>query len=237
MPLPPIHSFSETEYFVSGNVIIHETAAIAPGVIIDAGPDGHITIGAGVCIGVGTVITTATGKVDIESGVALAPGTLVIGPVTIGQAACIGSQSTIFQQDIAVQALIPPGDLLMVASPPPTAPRPPINSSPSSPSPENADIQPIPSPWDSGESVAPSPPPSNAVSSEKVPAGDTKQSVPPVTDEIPREKPSTETEVILTQPETADISDSPEPKAPVVGQVYINQLLLTLFPERKFFQS
>ena len=44
-------------------------------------------------------------------------------------------------------------------------------------------------------------------------------------------------EVIPTKPEITETVDSLAPKAPVVGQVYINQLLLTLFPDRKYFQS
>lgn len=47
----------------------------------------------------------------------------------------------------------------------------------------------------------------------------------------PEETPPQETvlEVALDPPEP----ETPEPKVPVVGQVYINQLLVTLFPERR----
>ena len=244
MQLPPVHSISATEYFVSGNVIIHETAVIAPGVILEADSNCRIVIGAGVCLGLGTVIIAYAGNVEIEEGVALAPGTLVIGPVTIGHSACVGSRSTIFQQDIEAQALIPAGDLLMVV--PTNAPRPPLTSESVSSPTKNADIEPIPSPWDSAESPPPAktaavPPPSNnPVTPDKSTENPAKKSVsqksvsqkPEAVPDLPSVP-----EVIPTKPEITETVDSLAPKAPVVGQVYINQLLLTLFPDRKYFQS
>lgn len=243
MQLPPVHSISATEYFVSGNVIIHETAVIAPGGILDADSGCQILIGAGVCIGLGTVIIAYGGDVEIEAGVALAPGTLVIGPVKIGHSACVGSRSTIFQQDIEAQALIPAGDLLMVVST--NSPRPPLSAQSVSPPPENADIPPIPSPWDSVECPTPTlaiaNPSNNQVNPDQptahsAPESVTPESVQAISETVSAPEPASVPEVMPTKPEVNEIADSPRPKSPVVGQVYINQLLLTLFPERKYFQ-
>jgi len=240
MQLPPVHSISATEYFVSGNVIIHETAAIAPGAILEADPGCQIMIGAGVCIGLGTVIIAYGGNVQIEDGVVLAPGSLVIGPVTIGHSACVGSRSTIFQQDVAAQASIAAGDLLMVA------PSPPLNSQNFQavpPTATNEAICPIPSPWDSTDPAVPtssanSVNPENPEQSPDNPVEkQVEKAVKQESEVVPPPKPESVPEIIPTKPEIAETSENSSPKAPVVGQVYISQLLLTLFPDRKYFQS
>ncbi|AGF50461.1 ccmN [Synechocystis sp. PCC 6803] len=241
MQLPPVHSVSLSEYFVSGNVIIHETAVIAPGVILEAAPDCQITIEAGVCIGLGSVISAHAGDVKIQEQTAIAPGCLVIGPVTIGATACLGSRSTVFQQDIDAQVLIPPGSLLMnrvadvqtVGASSPTTDSVTEKKSPSTANP----IAPIPSPWDNEppakgtdspsdqakESIARQSRPSTAEAAEQISSN-----------RSPGESTPTAPTVVTTAPL---VSEEVQEKPPVVGQVYINQLLLTLFPERRYFSS
>ncbi|AIE75334.1 MULTISPECIES: hypothetical protein [unclassified Synechocystis] len=244
MQLPPVHSVSVSEYFVSGNVIIHETAVIAPGVILEAAPDCQVTIDAGVCIGLGSVITAHAGDVKIQEQVAIAPGCLLIGPVTIGQAACLGSRSTIFQQNIDAQALIPPGSLLINPIADIRTETETVNRENPPPAPEA--IDPIPSPWDSEapekerdwrkkrqkDSIS-----SGLKDSDKSPtAGPTS---PAQTEKQPPPGQNTE-KLVSTSPvvmDTAPLVEEIQEKPPVVGQVYINQLLLTLFPERKYFSS
>ncbi|MBE9176411.1 hypothetical protein IQ225_15780 [Synechocystis salina LEGE 06155] len=236
MQLPPVHSVSLSEYFVSGNVIIHETAVIAPGVILEAAPDCQITIDAGVCIGLGSVITAHAGDVQIQEQAAIAPGCLVIGPVTIGQTACLGSRSTIFQQDIDAQALIPPGSLLInrvVSAQTVTASAPTSDGVTEENSPHP--IAPIPSPWDNDPSApgtdSPSDKPRASMARETMPAPAQTQipSNPP-----PRESAPTAPTVVTATPL---VPEEIKEKPPVVGQVYINQLLLTLFPERRYSGS
>ncbi|MEY2983588.1 MAG: Carboxysome protein CcmN, partial [Cyanobacteriota bacterium] len=151
------------------------------------------------------------------------------GPATVGESACVGSRSTIFQQEIDAQALIPSGELLMVPST--TASRQPLTTASVAPSPDKADIHPIPSPWDSGD--ASTEPPSSAPMSK-----DNPPSHPPSTTVTSAQTvtPSDEAEVLPQEPKTAETSGPAGPKTPVVGQVYISQLLLTLFPERRYFQ-
>ena len=234
MQLPPVHSVSLSEYFVSGNVIIHETAVIAPGVILEAAPDCQIIVDAGVCLGLGCVITAQVGDIHIKGQAAIAPGSLVIGPVTVGSSACIGARSTIFQQDIDAQALIPPGSLLMDM---------PANDYNSPPLPTNQEdyapepVTPIPSPWDSENLdqfeqtnfVEPAVGEREATAKAVPPEKETELLDPLPPPEVP---PGTMAErERLDKDETAIAKEKP----PVVGQVYINQLLLTLFPERRYF--
>lgn len=254
MQLPPVHSISATEYFASGNVDIHATAVIAPGAILDAAEDCRIVIGAGVCLGLGTILIAQAGDIVIEDGAALGPGTLVIGPATIAHDTCIGSRSTIFQQDIEAQSLIPAGHLLMEEIPAdhrPSAPSPVPPTAAHIPPP----ISPIPSPWDNPDAAAiapPSPEPESKTQQPEPPQSPPPSPQPDQVDKVnqvnqveqleqPEEiappPPPAIPEVILTRPEDTEISQKPGEKVPVVGQVYINQLLLTLFPERKYFQS
>jgi carbon dioxide concentrating mechanism protein CcmN len=241
MQLPPVHSVSVSEYFVSGNVIIHETAVIAPGVILEAAPDCQITIDAGVCIGLGSVISAHAGDVKIQEQAAIAPGCLVIGPVTIGRTACLGSRSTIFQQNIDAQALIPPGSLLMgrVADAQAIAPD---NSATDSVTVKESTsttkpIAPIPSPWDNDSPTTganpPSDQPTESMARETMPSpAEAPEHIS--SNQAPGE--STPTAPTIVAP-TSLVPEEVQEKPPVVGQVYINQLLLTLFPERKYFSS
>ena len=242
MQLPPVHSISLSEYFVSGNVIIHETAVIAPGVILEAAPDCQITIDAGVCLGLGCVITAQVGNIHIQGQAAIAPGVLIIGPVNIGSSACIGARSTIFQLDIDAQALIPPESLLINS---PVGDR----HSPALPVNESSDVSlepkedksmgPIPSPWDN-ENLEQSDKKSSVnqaikPSETKVKASTIQKEVelsdkPPVPEVSPAE-------VTKMEPLASEELEIVKEKPPVVGQVYINQLLLTLFPERRYFNS
>ncbi|QHV01654.1 hypothetical protein [Synechocystis sp. CACIAM 05] len=240
MQLPPVHSVSLSEYFVSGNVIIHETAVIAPGVILEAAPDCQIIVEAGVCIGLGSVITAHAGDVKIQEQAAIAPGCLVIGPVTIGATACLGSRSTIFQQDIDAQVLIPPGSLLMnrvadvqtVGASSLTTDSVTEKKSPSTANP----IAPIPSPWDN------EPPAKGTDSSDQAKESIARKSRPSTAEAAeqissnrsPGESTPTAPTVVTTVPL---VSEEVQEKPPVVGQVYINQLLLTLFPERRYSSS
>ncbi len=164
MTLPPVHSLETTEYYVSGAVTIHPSVAIAPGVVIEAGSGQEITIGEGVCIGLGSVITAHHGSITIAAEVTLAPGTLIVGPANLGEAACVGTRSSICGQDIDTHSLIPPGSLLMPA---PTGKRQQLSFSAASTSTDSAspaENQEIPSPWDessNGSSVTqdvPAPP-------------------------------------------------------------------------------
>jgi carbon dioxide concentrating mechanism protein CcmN len=190
MRLPPIQIVSQSEYFVSGDVSIHETAVVAPGVVLQAAPNSQILIGEGSCIGMGTVT--------------LGPGVLILGRVTIGHGTCVGTTTTIINTSIEPLTMVAPGSLLGDTS---RAWQPETVSPPSE----------IPSPWDTEEGVDDSlPVPELPVEIEPEP-------------ELPSE-PAIATEFV------AAVDTALKEKQPVVGQVYINQLLITLFPERQTFK-
>ncbi|RMG11014.1 MAG: hypothetical protein D6728_09475, partial [Cyanobacteria bacterium J055] len=96
----------------SGDVTIHPGAAIAPGVILQAAPNSRITIADGVCIGIGAVLNAYDGTISIESGATLGAGVLIVGGGTVGTRACVGAATTIFNQSIAPWQVVPAGSLI-----------------------------------------------------------------------------------------------------------------------------
>lgn len=112
-PSLQLHPVSLTHYCVSGDVTIHEGAAIAPGVLLQADPDSRIVIGVGVCLGIGTVIHASGGTIEIGDGASLGAGVLVVGKGRIGDRVCIGAMTTLFNQSVEPNSMIAPGSLLI----------------------------------------------------------------------------------------------------------------------------
>jgi carbon dioxide concentrating mechanism protein CcmN len=214
MSLPPVQPISRSEFYVNGDVTIHESAIVAPGVILRAAPNSQIIIGAGACLGMGTILTAYQGVIAIGAGAILGTGVLVVGRGEIGENACIGSTTTIFNASVAAMSLVPSGSLIGDTSrqitievsatpseperPPLPEPQPVVSQVSPVPSVEEVVAETVASPWDGEETVA-----------EASPA---------------------ETR------EPASTTNRPN-QASVVGKVYINQLLVTLFPERHRFNG
>ena len=109
-PVPSI--ISETHFYVSGNVMIHPSAVIAPGVLLQADPDSELVLAAGVCIGVGCVLHAHQGVLEIGTGATLGSNVLIVGQGRIGANACIGAMTTIINTSVLPQQMVPPGSLL-----------------------------------------------------------------------------------------------------------------------------
>lgn len=111
-PSLQLQPISHSHYYVSGDVLIHDSAAIAPGVVIKADPDSRIRIEAGVCVGIGSILHAHQGDLEIGQGANIGAEVLLIGKVKIGAKACIGSATTVFNTDVALGQVIPPGSLI-----------------------------------------------------------------------------------------------------------------------------
>ncbi|MEB3249126.1 MAG: hypothetical protein VKK07_07255, partial [Merismopediaceae bacterium] len=149
---------------------------------------------------------------------------LMIGRCTVGEGACIGQTSTLIDTSIDPFSLIPSGTLLGDRS----------RSEETLPQPTQTETEPIPSPWDS---ETPSPIASPSVTSEQSLAT-TEDNPNPVAEPEPASPTPTEEVLETVNPvewaaTSETVNKSPEP---VIGQVYINQLLVTLFPERQSLQ-
>ncbi|NJL90173.1 MAG: transferase [Coleofasciculaceae cyanobacterium SM2_1_6] len=112
MPLLQPPSINKSHFCVLGDVRIDDSAAIAPGVILQADTNFSLTIGAGVCIGMGTILHAHQGNLEIQTGAVLGAGVLVVGAVTIGANACIGSTTTIWNTHVDPEGVIIPGSLV-----------------------------------------------------------------------------------------------------------------------------
>lgn len=112
MPLPPLQPISTSHFYMSGDVTIHDGAAIAPGAILQADPDGQIIIKAGACIGMGVILHANQGTLQVETGAILGAGVLVVGKGKIGANACIGAATTIWNASIAPNQIVPSGSLV-----------------------------------------------------------------------------------------------------------------------------
>lgn len=207
MYLSPLQLSSNSQILMSGDVVVNEGAAIAPGVILQAEPGSRISIAAGACIGLGVIIHAREGTLEIGAGVILGAGVLVVGAGTIGTSACIGAGTTLIDPCIEQMQIMPAGSLMgdtsRQVSAEATAAAP--TAAPTSPETPEATTPPVPPPIE---------PPSPA---------QTPPQTPPETAAEPPESTAAEP----PQPgETPTI---------LYGQAHINRLLGTLFPHRQAF--
>ncbi|MCL1472865.1 carbon dioxide concentrating mechanism protein [Argonema antarcticum] len=112
MQLPPLQPIANMQSYVSGDVTIDPSAAIAPGVLLIADANSRIVIAAGACIGMGSIIDAREGTLEIQAGAVLGAGVLVVGKGKIGAKACIGSATTIFFDSIEAGQVVPSGSLI-----------------------------------------------------------------------------------------------------------------------------
>ncbi len=112
MSLPLIHPPTNHHSWIRGDVTVDPSVVIAPGVILQAGTAGRIVIAAGVCIGMGTILHAYEGTIEVEEGVSLGAGVLLIGQAKIGANACIGASTTILNQSIDRDQTVPAGSLV-----------------------------------------------------------------------------------------------------------------------------
>jgi carbon dioxide concentrating mechanism protein CcmN len=112
MSVPPLRLGNNFDSYISGEVMIHPSAVIAPGVILQAAPNSKIIIGSGVCIGMGSILKVHEGTLEVETGANLGAGFLMIGSGKIGANACIGSATTVFNCSVASGQVVAPGSIL-----------------------------------------------------------------------------------------------------------------------------
>jgi carbon dioxide concentrating mechanism protein CcmN len=204
--LPPPQPNLNKDIRVSGDVEIHPTASLASGVILQAAPNQKIIIGADACIGMGAIINAAQGSINIGCGAILGAGVLIIGASRIGNNCCIGTSSTIFQSDVASMAVVEPGSII----------------------------------GDSSRQVKQH---GEEQLKSKSQSSNNHQNVNPVAtefDQVEKSKPQTIQNSNYAAHSTAAIQAEAstqipvnQKKEPVVGQLYINELLITLFPHNK----
>ena len=207
MYLSPLQLSSNSQILMSGDVVVNEGAAIAPGVILQADSGSRISIAAGACIGMGVILHAREGTLEIGAGVILGAGVLVVGAGTIGTSACIGAGTTLINPCIDQMQIMPAGSLIgdtsRQASAEATAAAP--TAAPTSPETPEATTPPVAPPI---EPPAPAPTP--------------PQTAPETTPDAPKS----------TAAEPPQPGETP---TILYGQAHINRLLGTLFPHRQAF--
>jgi carbon dioxide concentrating mechanism protein CcmN len=216
--LPPPQPVLNKDIRLSGDVEIHPTASLAPGVILQAAPNHRIIIGADVCIGMGVIISASQGSIRIETRAILGSGVLIIGACKIGNNACVGTAVTIFQTDIEPMKVIEPGSVLGDASRQVNIEEQPVQNEVSNSSSSKG-----------ASKTKQSKVGSNGYYSPKSQVDQTAENTKDLNQKKTTEPTPSKATTVAPEPKIA-----PEP---VIGQVYINQLLVTLFPHKKDLDS
>jgi carbon dioxide concentrating mechanism protein CcmN len=197
-----LRPISISHYYISGDVTIQEGVAIAPGVLIQADPDSCVIIKTGACIGIGAILHASNGVLEIEEGANIGAEVLLVGQISIGRNACIGAASTILNYTVASGALVPPGSLVGDLSRPP------------------AELQAEKLPLEELQATD---------TVFHPPAGSAPTTQPPTATQDPT--PSLDSTLASHSDPSTHPSTHPSTQSlNVYGQVYVNQLLVKMFP-------
>jgi carbon dioxide concentrating mechanism protein CcmN len=208
MYLSPLQLSSNSQILMSGDVVVNEGAAIAPGVIMQAEPGSRISIAAGACIGLGVILHAREGTLEIEAGVILGAGVLVVGAGKIGTNACIGAGTTLIDPCIDKMQIMPAGSLIGDTS-------------------RQASAEAT-----SAEATSAAP------TSPETPETTTPPVAPPIEPPSPPQTPPQTAPETATDAPESTAAEPPQPgEMPTIlyGQAHINRLLGTLFPHRQAF--
>jgi carbon dioxide concentrating mechanism protein CcmN len=244
--------------YISGDVTIHPKAMVSPGVILQAAPNSRIAIGERACIGMGATIKAFNGTIAIEDDAVIGAGVLIIGRAIVGRHACVGTASTIYNSSIESLQVVPAGSLVgdptaSVGHPAthPAATNGSVAGEDSSPDrsangsmpeavstdkPARSEDEALPDLW----TTPPEPSRSPAGSTETKPpeANQPTEAKPPETESTESTGNSSPSSDDLAEPKTTELETTEEsapdagPKT-VYGQVYVSQILYTIFPQGK----
>ena len=212
MYLSPLQLSSNSQILMSGDVVVNEGAAIAPGAILQADPGSRISIAAGACIGMGVILHAREGTLEIEAGVILGAGVLVVGAGTIGTSACIGAGTTLINPCIDQMQIMPAGSLMGDTS-------------------RQASAEATSAEATSAEATA-------APTSPETPEATTPPVDRPIEPPSPAQTPPPTAPETATDAPESTAAEPPQPgEMPTIlyGQAHINRLLGTLFPHRQAF--
>lgn len=256
MYLPPLQAINNADIYQTGDVTVDSSAIIGIGVILQAAPNCRIAIGAGACLGMGTILNACEGTIEIEPGAVLGAGVLIVGKGKVGANASIGAVSTIFNASIEPMQVLAAGSVLGKIGanvlPPPV-----MSPDESKANSEPTKVPPVDRPKSSSknqEQQSSQPAeileqPNSSVQSEQMPSSQTlgvtnNDALPltteePVTTEEPENSDRTESSSTTSSAEKtsdkqiangADDRADQTPGSPIYGQVYISRMLGTIFP-------
>lgn len=243
----PISPIDRERVYIRGDVTIHPNAAIAPGVVLQAGANSRIVIADGACLGMGVVLNAHNGNIHVKAGANLGAGVLIVGASTVGTYASIGAVSTVINSDVADDCVLPAGSVLgdrsrpMPEAQPQTAVEedlwadtPAVTEESATSSREKTSPETNSS---ASEASASQPHPSERSRSET----DQAPTNPTASDTVAEPPANSEPEANNspeTEPEDRDSTEAITTTRRVVyGQVHLNRMLTTLFPHANRFDS
>lgn len=264
MSLPILQSITINKPQFRGDVIIDKSAIIADGVILNASQGTKIIIRAGVCLGMGTIITAYEGDIEIKENVILGSGTLIVGNCIIGAQASLGASVTVYNSNIESRSVIPAGTVIgdrsrsidssqnnqnkVNQSPPFDNPYSQYKiSSPPLKTESSTNLNDEEDKTEKTTEIKPEKTPQKATELEEKFSNKMEQNLQQDRDNTTKTEEikdkndnlnSRSTNNKVTE-EVAEVVDSDPwqeevvPSQAVVGKVYINKLLFTLFPEKK----
>lgn len=245
MYLPPLQPVANSDIRICGDVEIHPTASIASGVILQAAPNSKIIIGVDACIGMGVIITAYGGVVEIADGATLGSGVLIVGHGKIGSNACVGTASTVFNASVDSMKVVTPGSIIGDVSRPKATEQ----------TAKSTENKAKPSISESNSDSI------NNQNGQKTRIGNnyffSKNQNLNSKDKVPKEKTSVEKQVVKDPSDPwleKDLTDTDIQKVAnlaiekiekdtqingtkAMGKIYIDQLLITLFPHKKHFDN
>lgn len=207
----PLDSTTEAHFCVSGNVVIHPSAVIAPGVLLQADAGSQLVVAAGACIGMGSVLHVCTGTLEIGAEAIVGAGVLIVGQGQIGAKACIGAMTTIVETSIDAQTSVPPGSLIGDRSRQVAIDQPPAEPASSAHTPPVSNAAPSASP----------PETNGAVPNQPAASGNE----PDASSDAPGDALGDAS------------SDALAEMQQIYGQAYLERIMITLFPHRKPLDS
>ncbi|BAQ60287.1 carboxysome protein CcmN [Geminocystis sp. NIES-3708] len=112
MSLPILQPSTIDTTQIRGDVTIDQSVVIASGVILSATSGNKIVIRQGVCVGMGTIITAYQGDIEIQENTILGSGSLILGNCTIGSQVSLGASVTVYNENIEAMSVIPAGSII-----------------------------------------------------------------------------------------------------------------------------
>jgi carbon dioxide concentrating mechanism protein CcmN len=158
----------------------------------------------------GVILSVDRGVIEIERGAALGSGVLVIGASKIGNNACVGTATTIFQASVTAMTVISPGSLI-------------------------GDTSRQPKPKESDREAKTEPSQNNVESNVSANNGQkpkfTNKARKPQNEQNGSQPSEPDSDVVSSEGAVPSKTDT------VVGKVYIDRLMMTLFPYKKSLDS
>lgn len=240
MSLPILQPSSVDTTQVRGDVTIHSSVMIASGVILNATSGYKIIVASGVCLGMGTIINAYGGNIEIGENSILGSGSLIFGSCTIGKQVSLGASVTVYNATVKAMSVICAGSIIGDSSRQVNLEEKEVINPPSKPmnTPTQTIIDGVKRGFETNlDQDKPSIDKENNHSSLETPKEETTTNIAENNLENPEKSissPVTENQESDTKTLNNDLWEENPPQVnTVVGQVYINKLLLTLFPHKQ----